>query len=266
MRKIIVFIFTIFLSLSFINAMEIPSVDNSKKIYDLAEIMDESVEANLYSQISDYIETSQFDMVIITTDFTYSDDELKDFAVDFYRKNDFGLDNESGILIIRNYNQYNRYFNIYSFGDAQLYYPYERCEEILDNIYFDIKSDDYLEGFSTFISDAKRLYGSGIASGYENYYVDTNGILRKPYSVPVLPVVIISGIITAIVMWILVKKNKMVKKAETAENYADRNSINYKRSNDVFLHSHTSSYTVNTSKGSSGRSGSGFSSGGGRHG
>ena len=164
------------------------------------------------------------------------------------------------------------YFNIYTFGDAQLYYTCERCEEILDNIYEDIRSDQYLEGFGTFIEDAKDFYTGGIPSDYDDYYIDDNGYMRKNYSVPFVGVTIVSGVITVIVIVILVKKNKMVKKATEAENYLDRNSINYKKSNDIFLHSHTSSYVVSSSSGGSsggsrtGSSGRGYGGGGGRHG
>lgn len=256
------------------NILRTPRVDASKKIYDFANIIDENIEQELFDNIKEYIDLSSMDMVILTTDLTYSDYQIEEYAVDFYDYNDFGLNfkNYSGILIVRNANEYNRYFNIYTFGDAQLYYPYERCEEILDNIYEDIRSDQYLEGFGTFIEDAKDFYNEGIPSDYDDYYIDDNGYMRKNYSVPFVGVTIVSGVITVIVIVILVKKNKMVKKATEAENYLDRNSINYKKSNDIFLHSHTSSYVVSSSSGGSsggsrtGSSGRGYGGGGGRHG
>lgn len=256
------------------NILRTPRVDASKKIYDFANIIDENIEQELFDNIKEYIDLSSMDMVILTTDLTYSDYQIEEYAVDFYDYNDFGLNfkNYSGILIVRNANEYNRYFNIYTFGDAQLYYPYERCEEILDNIYEDIRSDQYLEGFGTFIEDAKGFYTEGIPSDYDDYYIDDNGYMRKNYSVPFVGVTIVSGVITVIVIVILVKKNKMVKKATEAENYLDRNSINYKKSNDIFLHSHTSSYVVSSSSGGSsggsrtGSSGRGYGGGGGRHG
>lgn len=258
------------------NILRTPCVDASEKIYDFANIIDESIEQELFNKIEEYIDLSSIDMVILTTDLTYSDYQIEEYAVDFYDYNDFGInfENYSGILIVRNANEYNRYFNIYTFGDAQLYYPYERCEEILDDIYEDIRSDRYLEGFETFIKDAKDFYNEGIPSDYDDYYVDDNGYIKKAYTVPFVGVTIFSGVITVIVIVILIKKNKMVKKATEAENYLDRNSINYKKSNDIFLHSHTSSYVVSSSSGGSGGSGGsisgssgrGYSGGGGRHG
>lgn len=252
------------------NVLRTPRVDVSEKIYDFADILNEDIEQKLYNSVVEYVQYTNMDMVIITTDLTYSDSEIEDYAADFYDYNDFGIDfkNYSGILIIRNANGYNRYFNIYTFGDAQLYYPYERCEEILDNIYDDISSDRYLEGFGKFINDAKAFYDEGIPSEYDDYYIDDQGYLKKNYSIPFAGISIFSGIVTTIIIVILIKKNKMVKKATKAEKYLDYNSINYKVSNDIFLHSYTSSYTVSSSSGggSGGSSGRGHGGGGGRHG
>ncbi len=49
----------------------------------------------------------------------------------------FGLDDEyySGVLLLRNTYESNPYFNIYTFGEAQLYFTYERLENVLDDIY-----------------------------------------------------------------------------------------------------------------------------------
>lgn len=254
-----------------------PRVDAAEKIYDFANILDENTKQQLYEKAKDYVSHTSMDIVILTLDFTYSDSQIENYAVNFYDYNDFGLDfdNYSGILIVRNANNYNRFFNIYTFGDAQLYYPYERCEEILDNIYEDIRSDRYLEGFSLFINDAKDFYDDGIPSDYDDYYIDDTGHVQRSYSIPWIGVTISAGIVTTIVVIILVKKNKMVKKATEAENYLNRNSINYKKSNDIFLHSRTSSYTVSSSSGGgggsfggsrTGSSGRGYGGGGGRHG
>ena len=65
-------------------------------------------------------------------------------------------------------------------------------------------------------------------------------------------------------MVVLVKKNKMIKKETLANVYLNQNSINYYNVVDKFLHSHTSSYTVNNN--SSGSSHSHIGSSGGRHG
>ena len=255
------------------NVLRTPRVDVSEKIYDFAEVIPDEEEAELRNQINDYIETSNMDMVVITTDLAYSDSEIEDYAADFYDYNDFGLnfENYSGILLIRNVNDYNRYFNIYTFGEAQLYYPYERCENILDDIYDDIHEERYLSGITTFIDRASSYYKSGIPKQYQDYTIGENGKLIKPYKIPFLLCGGISFVVTLIVMLILIKKNRMVKKETNANAYLNKNSVNYTRMEDIFMHSHTSSYTISSDSGSGGGSHMGSSGGfhgggGGRHG
>lgn len=254
------------------NILRTPLVDASEKIYDFADVLDDTTKQTLLNKMNAFIEKSNMDIVIVLIDKELSDDEIEDYAADFYDYNDFGLNYSyySGILLIRNVNSYNRFFNIYTFGEAQLYYTYDRCESILDDIYDDIKADRYLEGLTTYISEAEYYFEQGKVS--DDQYIDDNGFVKTKYKVPYLLSAIISGTITTITMCILVGKNKMVKKELKANTYLDRNSIKYNKQNNIFLHSHTSSYTINTDSGGSGggshsgSSGMGHSGGGGRHG
>ncbi len=256
------------------NVYATPRVDASEKIYDYAEIISDSEEQVLFNAIQNYIDTANMDMVILTVDLPYSDSEIENYAADFYDYNDFGINIElySGIIIVRNINSYNRFFNIYTFGNAQLYYPYERCEEILDYIYNDIHAENYLSGFNSFISYSIKFYNEGIPNFYQNYYVDDMGYLKKRYTIPWFIALIVSSIFTCIVMIILISKNKMVKKASIAKEYLDSSSINYTNRSDNFITSHTTSYTISSSSGGggggshSGSSGGGHGGGGGRHG
>ena len=255
------------------NVYATPRVDASEKVYDYAEILSDSEESQLYSSIGNYIEKSNIDMVILTVDLPYSDEQIEDYAADFYDYNDFGIDFDlySGIIIVRNINSYNRFFNIYTFGNAQLYYPYERCEEILDYIYNDIYTENYLSGFNSFISYSSEFYNDGIPSNYSNYYVNDMGYLTKRYIMPWFLAFIISGIVTCVIMIFLISKNKMVKKASIAKEYLDSSSVNYTNRSDDFISTHTTSYTVSSSSGggggfSGGSSGGGHGGGGGRHG
>ena len=257
------------------NVKRTPRVDASEKIYDFGEILTEEEEKKLYESIEKYIEHTNMDMVILTVDMAYTlDSENEDYAVDFYDYNDFGIDFDkySGIIILRNKYENNPYFNIYTFGNAQLYYDYYTCESILDDIYSEIKSKQYLSGFEHFISLSTTYFDRGPD---ENHYIDDDGYIHSnppTYHLPLGVATIISGISTLITMIVLVKKNKMVKKETAANVYIDRNSVRYNNVVDQFLHSHTSSYTVSSSSGGggggshSGSSGGGHGGGGGRHG
>lgn len=252
------------------NVLKTPLVNSDEKIYDFADILTPSEETEIYSYITEFRNKTGFDMVFVTIDSYFSSDNLNDtFASDFYDYNDFGLDieNYSGVLIYRNNNSSTRYFGLYSFGDAQLYYNTYRIDNILDEIESDFKHDYYEDGVYTVVSMLNEYYDDGIMSSYKNAYIDENGIIRFNYSIPFIPCLIASVVITFITMLIIVKKNKMIRKASKATEYLNKESISMLESRDEFINSHTSSYTIQSSSGSRGgsrigSSGRGFSGGG----
>lgn len=282
------------------NVMNTKAVDASEKIYDFSDILTDSEEQELKLKIDEFIKETNMDMVIVTDEFNYYNDEENEvYAADFYDYNDFGInyDKYSGVLLLRNTNPSDKYYNIYTFGDAQLYFSYERLENTLDDIYFDFTSpltsknygyssdnDEYLindvtndygyyKGMLKFINDMETYYKNGIPSNMKNYKVDDNGYLYEVYKAPWLPITILSIIVTMIVMGILIKKNKMIVKATNANNYYVKDSLKIINRVDSYVRSHTSSYTRSSSSSSGGgrsssggSSGGGHSSGGGRHG
>ena len=259
------------------NVLNTKMVDASEKIYDYSDILTMQEEQDLYEKIQKFIDTTKMDMVIVTVDLPYSYDKVnEDYAADFYDYNDFGIDFDrySGVLLLRNTYSSDPYFNIYTFGDAQLYFSYNRLENVLDYIYDDFHSGNYYYGFSKFTNKMASYYNSGIPSEMKSYKVNEDGYLYKIYTIPYFIVLIISSIVTAITMSIMVKKNKMVAKATKATEYLDRQSIKYTEKHDDFITSHVSSYRISSSSGGSGggfsssggSSGGGHSSGGGRHG
>lgn len=257
-----------------------PRVDASEKIYDFADIVSDADEYRLFVESNKYTEATKMDMVILTTDLDYSETELEDYAANFYDYNDFGIDDEfySGIIFIINMNDNNRYYNIFTFGSAQLYYPYDRCEDLLDYISNDIqKQEDYLQerkyydSMSTFIEYSKLFYERGIPKEYDNYYVDDMGVLRRTFVIHWFICFVISVVSTIIVMIILVSKNKMIKKAGPAKEYLDKNSIDYRVRDNRYISTNTTSVIIKSSSGGSGggshmgSSGGGHGGGGGRH-
>ena len=255
------------------NVKSVPYVDVKSKVYDFADILTDTEEKQLYNKIQNFIEHSNMDMVIVTIDMSYtSDSKNEDFAADFYDYNDFGMsfDNYSGIVLLRNNYSADRYYDIYTFGDAQLYFNQSRYDDILDGIYSEMSGGKYLSGMSEFIDKCTDYYDRGYAYQYRHAYVDNDGYIQYNFYVPIIPCSIGACVITLIVMLIMIGKNKMVKKAITATQYLDKNSINYTQHVDQFSHSHTTHYTISSSSGGGGShggsSGGGHSSGGGRHG
>ena len=261
------------------NVLSTPKVDASKKVYDYANILSDEEESEIKSLIGNYIEHTNMDMVFVTINMPYSNDEQNEvYAADFYDYNDFGLNLEksSGVLLLRNAYDTDPYYNIYMFGNSQLYYVGNRVEETLDYIYPYFHGGNYLTGFKMFVEDFTNFYDEGVA--LKDYYVDDDGYLQKDkgaFKLPYFASAVVGAIANLIAIPIMVKKNKMVSVAKEASTYMDRTSINYKTKTDQFITSNTIRHVVSrdSSSGggggfssSSGSSGGGHSSGGGRHG
>lgn len=251
------------------------AVDASEKIYDFSDILTNQEEKQLKEKIDTFIKKYKTDVVILTDDLRYSKDyENENFAVNFYDYNDFGMDfNNSGIVLFRNTYSQDPYYNVYMFGDAQLYISYERAEATLDNVYDYLHNKDYLNGFSKFVDDLTMYYDHGIPKEMQKYEVDENGFLTRKYTIPWFQAIGISLVITFIIMFILIKKNKMVYEQTKANHYINKQTSNITNRRDVFLSTSTKSYVIDSGGGSSGgggsfrgSSGGGHSRGGGRHG
>lgn len=255
------------------NVKNTPYVNANEKIYDFADILTEEEEKEIYIKIEEFIKETHIDMVFVSIDMAYyNDTQNEDYAADFYDYNDFGIDfeNYSGILLLRNKYSRDPYFDMYTFGNAQLYFNQARYDDVLDSIYdYFYKDNDYERGLEIFIKKCKKYYDRGYAPNYKYSYVDKDGYIHENYHIPYLACAAGTLTITLITMIILIKKNKMVRKAITATEYLDKGSINYTQCSDNFIRSHTTHYTVSSSGGGGGHGGSsggGHSSGGGRHG
>lgn len=257
------------------NIISTPYVDSNKKVYDFADILTDEEEQTIYSYSKEFMDKTGMEMIFVTIDMSYTyDKENEDYAADFYDYNDFGLDLEhyDGILLLRNNYSDNRYYDMYTFGKAQLYFDQDRYDDILDSIYYKLSNDQYLKGFEQFKDKCLNYYNKGIAPTYKHSYIDENGFIKKHYVPPFILCFVISNAITTTILIILVKKNKMIKKATEASLYIDKKTINYNIKEDKFITSKTTSYTSSSSSGGSGggshsgSSGGGHSSGGGRHG
>ena len=264
-----------------VNIMATPLVDAKEKIYDFSGVLQEDEIKELQENIGEFIEKYNMDLAIVITSLPYSvDSQNEDFAADFYDYNDFGINykNYDGILLFRNTYAEDPYYDMYTFGRAQLYFDQDRYDNILDSIYNDLHAGEYLSGFKLFIDRTSSYMNDGIPSKLKDYDLDENGFLYKKYTIPLKISLIISFIISTIIIFVLVRKNKMIMKASEAEEYLIKESTKITTRKDKFITSHTSSYTISNDSGSggfssggsshssSGSSGGGHSSGGGRHG
>ena len=286
-------------------AKKTPYVDASEKIYDFSDILTDEEEKALYNRIIPLIEKYKMDIVILTYNYPYTEDMQNSYFVsDFYDFNDFGLDFEkySGVVFFRNTYDLDPYFDMLSFGSAQLKFYDTRMSNILDDVYYDIHAHNYLDGFNLWLDKVEYYAETEDLSGY---HLNKNGLndyskqfeqnkyeyqllytkykeqsniidnLKRDFNPLIIGNLFLSGIITTIFIVVNVKKNKMVRKATQASEYLDRKTFKLLESSDRLINSHVTSWTETSSSSGGGggghssfggHSGGGFSSGGGRHG
>lgn len=260
------------------NILKTYAVDSNQKIYDFSNVLTDEEEQKLTERMHNFTEKYKIDIVILTDNYQYTEDSQNTtFATDFYDYNDFGINYKKydGVMLFRNTYEQNPYFDAYSFGNAQLYFYDTRLSNTLDYIYDDIHSEAYYLGFNKFIDKMEEYYNEGKLT---DYYVDESGFLQKQktasYYLKMIGLsMIIALVITGIIIYTLIKKNKMVLKATKATVYMNKEKSKITNVQDNFITSNTTSYVISsdTSSGgghssSGGSSGGGFSSGGGRHG
>ena len=252
------------------NVKKTPMVDASELIYDFSDILTQEEEDALYQEFLEFKKETGFDIVFVSYDLPYSDDDENDvFTADFYDYNDFGIDNPDydGIILFRNTWVTDRYYLASSFGKAQLYLYPERLDDITDAIYDNIHENRYPEAIRQWMSLCKEKIAEG---PNKNYFIDDMGYLHYYYRFPTIIIIILSGVSTLIFILINVGKNNMVKKVFKAGEYINKKDLKMLESKDYFIHSHVTSYTVSSSSGGGGGSRGGSSGGGhsssGRHG
>ena len=265
------------------NVLNTHAVDASEKVYDFSDIFTPYEEQLLKKSAKEFYDITGFELVILTESFyNQDDDDNGDYAQDFYDYNDFGLNDKyySGVIILRNTYPGLPYYGVYSFGEAQFYYPAEysdnRLNHTLDNVYYDMTSKNYLYAMDTIISDLTYYYKQGKEQGMEDYILDDNGVLvfNGTYKPPILIALITSIIVTWIYISTNVKKNKTVYNPIYANEYISREGIKITNRSDVLYDSRTTQTLISHSSGFGSSSGGGGrsysssrgSSGGGRSG
>ena len=252
-----------------------PNVDETEKIYDFADLYTDSEEELLYNKVTNYIEKTNVDLVILTIDKNDKGTAAK-YAEDFYIYNYFGREDKkrSGSLFIIDMDT--RTMEMITSGSAILYIDDSRYDILLDKSFPYLKDGNYYKATDVFVDNISN-YGTNIPSSNANYTIDDEGNLvklpHKPDFWKSLKGASIFGFIVANIIAIIFffaekSKYKQIVKAVTASEYLDRNGIENVKSTDKFLSTFTSKTRIVHDSGSSGGGGHAGSSthiGGGGH-
>lgn len=234
------------------NILTTPAVDATEKVYDFADLFTDEEEQQLYTKITNYINEYNLDLAVVTID--ENNKTPREYADDFYDYNDF--DQQGGILFLIDMD--NRKIYMSTTGQAIKMYNDYRINTALDEVYTYMSDEEYYEGTSSYIDKI---------SNYAKKGVPTSNKEEKSLTSSIFMSLLIGLIGTAIIMAILIFKNRMVKKATTAREYLNKNSIKIQNMGEILISSNTTKHEIDhSSSGSSTHTGSsGSSHGGGGH-
>ena len=234
------------------NILTTPAIDATEKVYDFADLFTDEEEQQLYTKITNYINEYNLDLAVVTID--ENNKTPREYADDFYDYNDFNQ--QGGILFL--IDMYNRKIYMSTTGEAIKMYNDYRINTALDEVYTYMSDEEYYEGTSSYIDKI---------SDYAKKGVPTSNNEEKSLTSSIFMSLLIGLIGTAIIMAILIFKNRMVKKATTAREYLNKNSIKIQNMGEILISSNTTKHEIDhSSSGSSTHTGSsGSSHGGGGH-
>lgn len=250
------------------NILNTPAIDASEKIYDFADLLTSSEEEEIYQQVDQFINKTNFDLAIVTIN---DNNKLsaREYADDFYDYNDFGMDAEySGVLFLVDMDTHEIYMS--TTGKAITMYNDFRIDTTLDAIYQEFSDGHYMQGITKFVTIIENYDTIGLPSNKDSKYAisDRGEIYRE------FPWLIVLGaplVITIVVMGIMIHKNKLVRVATSSREYLDKDSLKTRVVSDRLISTNTVATPISTGSSSSGsgsshHSGSsGRSHGGGGH-
>ena len=246
MKKLFLY-FTLLLSFFWIT--NVYAFDTSAKIYDYSDKLTDEEEALLKEKIDTFIDTYHMDLVLVTVD-EHNKNTTEEYADDFYDYNGFGIgETHDGLILVIDNNFAKENLWISTTGEAIRMYNDARINYILDAIEVEY---NYYKLFDIFIDKCSYYASLGIPGDNRNTYIDENGDIHEKRTIPWFYLISFSSVVATIVLLILIRKNKMIHKAENANPYIIKDRIRITSRSDQFVSTHTSKVLIRLQNSSSG--------------
>lgn len=249
-----------------------------ERVYDLADVLTNSEEEKLRELIAEAEAKVQCDLVLVTInqpvenlseeeieEYGYRhnnwDDNMMDYADDFYDYNDYGYNEPGGdgALLLDNWYEGQAGSWLSTCGEVYEQFGMAEINSVLDEVYYALDDGEY-EAYKAYIDEMVRLmsHGSGDVIVYGN---GSSYLLGAIF----IPVVVAVGFI------LINMKSKEGQVTTTANTYVDNGKAKINISQDRFLRKSVSTRVIQTdsgtrSGGGGGRGGSHRSSSGRSHG
>lgn len=232
------------------------------RVVDLADLLDNSEEADLLSMLDEISNRQELDVVVVTVN-TLDGKTPMDYADDFYDYNGYGFgENRDGVLLLVSMEDRDWWistsgYGIFAFTDAGIEYISERFLP-------DLSSDDYSEAFTKYA----KLCDEFISQAKTGEPYDTNNLPKESFDVfTSLLISLVVGILVSLIVTGKMKgKLKTVRMQPAAEEYVRNGSMLVTESSDLFLYSHVDRRVKSKDNDSDGGSSTHTSSSGSSHG
>lgn len=211
-----------------------PAVNAEEKIYDFADLLTDGEEEALYKHVKHFIDKTKIDYVIVTIS-KNNKGSSKDYTRDFYNYNNFGND---GIILLIDRDYKGIYMT--TNGRAVELFPDSRMEPILKNVFMLTKEKKFFEACKSFTTSISEFVKIGVVSDDEEVVkVSQDGTVKVSKSLHLLEVSIFALVGTAIIIGILVLSSRMVRKATSASDFLNKDTMKIIDISEMFLGSRT---------------------------
>ena len=229
MKKLVLAIIT-FISLT----LCVHAVDTDLKVYDYNQSLTPKQEQILKEKADSFTKNYDIDVAFITVKY-YKAKTTEAYAKEFFKKNEFGINNDrSAIIFILDYKE-NKNVEIFTNGKANDIYTEIEKDELEESIDLDRESYEIFNKlFKTTESRMKK--NTGISK-----YIVFKKIYKKDY----IFITIISLAVALVVTISLIIKSKINRKPKEDYKKVD---FHITKSMDKFLGSHTEAYRFGSKK------------------
>ena len=211
-----------------------PAVNAEEKIYDFADLLTDGEEEALYKHVKHFIDKTKIDYVIVTIS-KNNKGSSKDYTRDFYNYNNFGND---GIILLIDRDFKGIYMT--TNGRAVELFPDSRMEPILKNVFLLTKEKKFFDACKSFTTSISEFVKIGTVSDDEEVVkVSEDGTVKVSKSLHLIEVSIFALVGTAIIIGILILSSRMVKKATSASDFLNKDTMKIIDISEMFLGSRT---------------------------
>ena len=236
--------------------MSTPAINVEEKIYDFAEVLTQDEEDKLYKHVNNFVDGSIIDYTIVTIKKNNKASASK-YAKDFYDYNDFKSD---GILLLIDMD--NKSIYMLTSGRAYDLFPNSRMEPILKNVFSKIKEKNYYDACMSFTTSISQFVEIGLLEddGVVKVGEDGSILLKKDLHLPEVFVFALIG--TLVIIGVLILSSRMVRKATSAKNFLNKETMRIINISEMSLGSQTYKKLLSSDGGSFDKKDSGPNKGG----